>query len=126
MGLVLLPSLKLLDDGQRDQLTEGIRGRWKRFVHGGIALFLISGFYNYYRAIPNHDGDGLYHALVGTKMLLALIVFFFASVLVGRSAKFEKWRQQPQSILRVMIALSLVIVAISGFLKIRGIVEVIS
>ena len=126
MGLVLLPSLKLLDDEQRDRLTDGIRGRWKRFVHGGIALFLISGFYNYYQARPNHDGDGLYHALVGTKMLLALIVFFFASVLVGRSAKFEKWRQQPQSILRAMIALSLLIVAISGFLKIRGIVEVIS
>ena len=126
MGLVLLPSLKLLDDEQRDRLTDGIRGRWKRFVHGGIALFLISGFYNYYRAIPNHDGDGLYHALVGTKMLLALIVFFFASVLVGRSAKFEKWRQQPQFILRAMIMLSLLIVAISGFLKIRGIVEVIS
>lgn len=126
MGLVLLPSLKLLDDEQRDRLTDGIRGRWKRFVHGGIALFLISGFYNYYRAIPNHDGDGLYHALVGTKMLLALIVFFSASVLVGRSAKFEKWRQQPQFILRAMIVLSLLIVAISGFLKIRGIVEVIS
>ena len=126
MGLVLLPSLKVLDDEQRDRLTDGIRGRWKRFVHGGIALFLISGFYNYYRAIPNHDGDGLYHALVGTKMLLALIVFFFASVLVGRSAKFEKWRQQPQFILRAMIVLSLLIVAISGFLKIRGIVEVIS
>ena len=114
------------DDEQRDRLTDGIRGRWKRFVHGGIELFLISGFYNYYRAIPNHDGDGLYHALVGTKMLLALIVFFFASVLVGRSAKFEKWRQQPQFILRAMIVLSLLIVAISGFLKIRGIVEVIS
>ena len=126
MGLVLLPSLKLLDDEQRDRLTDGIRGHWKRFVHVGIALFLISGFYNYYRAIPNHDGDGLYHALVGTKMLLALIVFFSASVLVGRSAKFEKWRQQPQFILRAMIVLSLLIVAISGFLKIRGIVEVIS
>ena len=125
MGLVLLPSLKVLDDEQRDRLTDGIRGRWKRFVHGGIALFLISGFYNYYRAIPNHDGDGLYHALVGTKMLLALIVFFFASVLVGRSAKFEKWRQQPQFILRAMIVLSLLIVGISGFLKIRGIVEVV-
>ena len=91
-----------------------------------MTQFLISGFYNYYRAIPNHDGDGLYHALVGTKMLLALIVFFFASVLVGRAAKFERWRQQPQSILRAMIVLSLLIVAISGFLKIRGFVEVIS
>ena len=120
MAFVLLPSLASVEDETRQAFVQAMRGRWKRFVHGGIAIFLISGFYNYFRAMPKHEGDGLYHGMVGTKILLALVVFFFASVLVGRSAVFEGWRQNPAPKLRVMIFLAVVIVIISGFLKIRG------
>jgi len=120
MAFVLLPSLASVEDETRQALVQAMRGRWKRFVHGGIAIFLISGFYNYFRAMPKHEGDGLYHGMVGTKILLALVVFFFASALVGRSAVFEGWRQNPAPKLRVMIFLAVVIVIISGFLKIRG------
>ena len=54
-----------------------------------ILLFIVSGFYNFARAIPGHKGDGLYHALLGTKILLALILFAISSALVGRSKAFE-------------------------------------
>ena len=96
-------------------------GRWRRFVHIGIALFLISGFYNYMQAIPQHRGQGLYHALVGTKMLLALGVFFLAAALVGRSEKLEPMRQNRGKWLKVLVVLSAAIVAISGFVKVRGV-----
>ena len=74
--LVLMPAAKELADDAHNQLAASITGRWKRFVHGGVLLFLVTGFYNYFRAIPSHKGDSLYHALVGTKILLALGIFF--------------------------------------------------
>lgn len=100
-------------------LLPQIRERWKRFVHAGIALFLISGFYNYYRAMPLHQGDGLYHAVVGTKILLALFVFFLASVLVGRSAGTQRFRDQAPRWTLIMLAVSFLIVAMSGLVKVR-------
>lgn len=101
------------------ELLLSIRDRWKRFVHAGIALFLISGFYNYFRAMPLHKGDGLYHGLVGTKILLALFVFFLASALTGRSAGTQKFRDQAPKWAAVLVLVSFVIVAISGFVKVR-------
>ena len=121
MAAVLMPSVIKLDEDSRSSLMDNVRGRWKRFVHTGIGLFLITGFYNYFRAMPNHKGDGLYHAFVGTKIIMALFVFFLASVLVGRSPKFEGWRQNPMGILRLMLTLSAAIILMSGFLKIRGV-----
>ena len=115
-----MPAAKQLSEQSHDQLSAAVKGRWKRFVHIGVVLFLVSGFYNYWRAIPLHQGDGLYHALVGTKMLLALGVFFIAAALVGRSPKLESIRRQRGTWLTVMVLLAATIVAISGFVKVRG------
>ncbi|WP_144058651.1 hypothetical protein [Rhodopirellula sp. SWK7] len=117
---VLLPSAKTLSSEAHKQLAEAINGRWKRFIHGGIALFLISGFYNYFRAIPNHKGDGLYHGLLGAKMLMAFVIFFFASALVGRSPRFDGMRANKSKWLGLIVLLATIIVCLSGFLKIRG------
>lgn len=120
MWLVLMPSAKELPDESHDQLAVAVKSRWKRFVHFGILLFLISGFYNYARAVPNHKGDGLYHALVGTKMILAFTVFFLAAALVGRSEKLEGIRANKGKWLRIVVLLAATIVCISGFVKVRG------
>ncbi len=120
MLLVLMPSAKELDESPHKQLAAAVGGRWKRFVHLGILLFLISGFYNYFRAMPKHEGDSLYHALVGTKILIAMVVFFFASALVGRSAKFEGIRANRSKWLSITVVLAMIVVCISGFVKIRG------
>lgn len=119
--LVLIPAAKSLSNDSHDQLAAAIKDKWKRFVHIGILLFLASGFYNYFQAIPKHKGDGLYHALVGTKMLLAFAIFFIASALVGRSAKLEGIRKAKEKWLTIMVLLAAVIVGMSGFLKVRGV-----
>jgi uncharacterized membrane protein len=118
---VLMPSVKVFSGDEHSRLADAIRGRWKRFIHGGIALFLITGFYNYFRAIPLHRGDGLYHAMMGIKMLLALGVFFLAAAMVGRSARLESMRKNRATWLPVLVIVAVVIVAISGFLKVRGV-----
>jgi uncharacterized membrane protein len=121
MLLVLIPSAnEKLDDETHKSLGSTLIPRWKRIVHPGVLLFLVSGFYNYFRAIPLHKGDGLYHALIGTKMLLALGVFFLASALVGRSEKLEHFRANRAKWLKVLVLLAATIVTISGFAKVRG------
>jgi uncharacterized membrane protein len=120
---VLMPAAKQLSEESHDKLAAAVNGRWKQFVHTGILLFLISGFYNYIRAIPSHQGDGLYHALVGTKILLSMAVFFIASALVGRSEKLETIRGKRATWLKILVLLAATIVGIAGFVKVRGPVD---
>ncbi len=110
-----------LSPDQHDQFRAKVMSRWKWIVHRGIGLLLISGLINYGREIATgtHKGDGLYHALLGIKIILAFAIFFIASVLVGRSPKFESWRKDIRKWLAINIALAVIIIAISGFLKVR-------
>lgn len=118
---VLLPAAKQLSQEAHDLLASEVKKRWKKFVHIGILLFLVSGFYNYMQAIPLHKGDGLYHGLIGTKMILAFAMFFIASALVGRSAKLQGMRDSRAFWLKALVLMAIIIVAISGYVKVRGI-----
>jgi len=122
MRFVLMPAAEKLPSDAHDTLRGHVRAVWKVFVHVGVTLLLASGLYNYLVVmIPKHKGDALYHALMGTKILLALAVFFLAEVLVGRAPAFEGMRQKLKLWLVVVVLLGALIVAISGFLKIRGV-----
>jgi len=120
---ILMPSAnEALDQATHDKLRNRIMGTWKRVVHAGIALLLLSGGFNFWRTIAFGPTkvDSLYHALMGTKIVLALVVFFIASALVGRSAAFEGMRKNAKKWLAINILLATIIVAISGFLRVRG------
>lgn len=119
-AFVLLPSARQIDEGAHAKLSAAVVTRWRRYVHVGVLLFLITGIYNYSLAIPQHRGDGPYHAMMGTKILLALVVFFIAAALVGRSSRLERIRQRRATWLKVLAVVAAVIVAISGYLKIRS------
>lgn len=119
---ILLPAaVKNLSDDDHARLRAAVMGTWKKIVHAGIALFLITGGINYWRVIAaaTHKGDKLYHALLGTKIILALVIFFIASALVGRAAAFEGMRKNARTWLAVNLLLAAIVVAISGFLKVR-------
>ena len=113
--LAVMPAL----EGDNSDLVGRIRARWKKVVHLGIPVFLISGFYNYVTMIPKHKGDGLYHGLVGTKILLAMFVFFIASALVGNKPGTQKFRDEAKKWTGIMLMVAALIVAISGFVKVR-------
>ncbi len=117
---VLIPATAAMPESDERSLRVAVNQRWKRFVHIGIALFLVSGFYNFIRAIPLHKGDGLYHALIGTKILLAFAMFFIASALVGRSKAFDSMRKNRVVWLKVIVLLAIYVVANSGVAKVRG------
>jgi uncharacterized membrane protein len=123
VGWVLTPAATaVLTDEQHQALRERVNGIWKKLVMAAVGLLLLSGFYNYLVvALPLHKGDGLYHALMGTKIILALVVFFIASALVGRSPGLQKIRDNRRTWLRVGVTLGVLVVLIAGFLKVRGV-----
>lgn len=121
MLFVLHPAASLLAEDQRAALRAAMLKRWKMVVHLGVLLLLVSGGCNYwFYQIPAHPKDGPYHALMGVKMLLGLAVMFIAELLVGRTKLAEKLRQQLPRFLAINLTLALVIILISGFLKVRG------
>ncbi len=120
---VLLPSAAELPDDEHGKLRTAVMGRWKKFVHAGIGLLLLTGFYNYLGApTPANPPVSwkLYHPLVGTKILVALVLFAMSSGMVGRSSAFAGLRANPRRSLTIMLLLGAVIVGISGFLKVAG------
>ena len=120
MRFVLMPAAAELPDDTHNALREQVVGRWRKFIGTGILLFLISGFYNYYLAIPTSrvEESRLYHPLMGVKILLSLAVFFLASALTGRSKALQGIRQNAKRWLTVTVVLAVLVVAIAGFLKV--------
>ena len=116
---VLMPAAAELPEEQHLALKERLRVRWSKFVMSGIAMLLLSGFYNFYVGMGQHKGQPpLWHILAGTKMLLGFGAFFLASVLSGRSAKFAPLRANAKKWLGILVLLLTVITAIGGYLKV--------
>lgn len=119
LRFVLGPAASQLPDDAHAMLKERVLAKWKKFVHAGIALFLLTGFFNYLViAAPGHKGDKIYHMLMGIKILLALVVFVLSSALVGRSKAFEGIRAKARIWQGAILVIAALIIAISGFVKV--------
>jgi uncharacterized membrane protein len=119
MRFVLMPAAQPLPQAEHDALRARVMGTWKKFVHAGILLFLVSGFWNFVRGMKGPITP-LYHPLMGVKILLSFGVFFLASALVGRSSAFEAMRKDSRKWLAVTIALAALAAALGGAVKLFG------
>ena len=123
----LLPALRDLDEPTRDRIHDGIRRSWLPWVIGAITLLLASGLANFllFNARVKAEGwaDGQwmrqtsYHALFGAKFLLALVIFYLASGLVGRGEGTRWIRANRATWLSVTLGLGLAVVMLSGWMR---------
>lgn len=123
----LLPAMSELDAANRDKLHDAIRRRWLPWVIGAITLLFASGLANFllFNARVKAEGwDGgmwmrqtSYHALFGAKFLLAIVIFYFASALVGRGQGTQWIRDARATWLSVTLGLALAVVMISGWMR---------
>jgi len=119
LRFVLAPAAAQLSESEHEKLKGLVMATWKRFVHIGIALFLVSGLYNFIVVqLPAHKGDKFYRHLMEVKVLISLVIFFLASALVGRSKSFESMRRNSKLWQSVLIVLAAIVVGISGFAKV--------
>jgi uncharacterized membrane protein len=122
MRFALAPALAGLDEKARQQLHDGVRARWARFVMLAIALLLVSGIANMVLIPMNYELSGVvnnqqYSMITGIKFVLALPIFLFASYLTGRSAAAKKFQASAPLWMNVNLALALAMVLIGGYLK---------
>jgi uncharacterized membrane protein len=128
LRFALIGAVVELADEQRKALVERIRSNWAKLVHAAIAFLLISGIWNFVRFVNEYKTpeweawrlaySALYQFVFGAKFVLALIVFFIASALAGRSNFTRKFRDDAKWWLSVNLVLMLIIVGLSGVLRI--------
>ena len=116
--IYMVVAAKALTTESAAGLRFAIMKRWKPLLHPTIVIFLITGFYTYLvetRFI--HEGQPLYHALIGVKFLLAIFVFalfIIMSSTLNWSAKFR----DKKSMWLLLVLLSLSVILIGGVLGI--------
>ncbi|MFM7207957.1 MAG: hypothetical protein ACKO4T_14945 [Planctomycetaceae bacterium] len=123
----LLPALNVLDEETRERIHEGIRRKWLPWVIGTITLLVASGLANFllFNARVREEGWAggewmratSYHALFGAKVLLAVVVFYLASGLVGRGQGTAWIRRDRATWLSLTIGLAVAVVIISGWMR---------
>jgi hypothetical protein len=109
--------MSVLSAEEHDRLRTPLLKRWKIVVHSSIAIFLLTGFYNYLAVTRfRHEGQGLYHGLFGLKFCLAIVVFALAIALTSRGEVFAPVRANARLWLAVLVALAVVVVMLGGVL----------
>ena len=106
-----------LENDASTELREAVRRRWSRLVMASILFLLASGLYNSALKAIDYQLDGVYHGLLGLKIVLGLVVFYLASVLSGRSEKAKRFRENEVYWLNILCVLMLIIVLAGGYMK---------
>jgi len=117
MRLAYAPSLTVLPDEQREALQESVRKRWAIMVMLGSGLLLISGFYNIYWVMKRFHVEPWYNGIFLVKFLLAMGIFFIASLLTGRSERAAGIRKNMKFWLNINLVLAVIVVCIAGAMK---------
>lgn len=123
MLIGLLPAMReSLDESAAGRLRDSVSKHWGKVVHASIGLLLITGGYNFWilgmQPVADKQMSAMpYHGIFGVKFLLALVVFVIGTAMVGKSAAFEKLRADAGKWLKVLVAIALLIVLLSGLLN---------
>lgn len=126
LRIALLPAAATLADPARAALQDAVRRRWAKVVMMSISMLIVSGLYNFIKFFlaskewPEAWKNGpahVYQALFGVKILLALVIFFISSTQVGRSPALARFRENAKFWITLNLALALVLVVLSGELR---------
>ena len=115
-GFVLGPAMSALGDGDRAALSERVATRFRPIALAALALLLISGGYNLFRAMER-GVDSAYHMAFGIKFLLALhvlgMLFIVSTPPSGDPAKDAK---RPRLMIGGAIS-ALIVFALGAYLQ---------
>lgn len=117
MRFALHPALPTLPADQQKALRAAVRARWAKWVMASSGFLLISGIVNFVTYIKAKEIEDPYHAVIGIKMLLGVVIMGIASLLVGRSANAEKFREKADMWLNLNLVLAVIVVCIGGYLR---------
>ena len=118
LRFVVVPSIGAISTDSFKSLHGQMRPRWAKIVAAAIGTLLITGLINFVITVKLYDVPKWYHMVWGIKFLIAMVIFFISSVMAGRSALADKFRENVRFWLNLNILLAVVVVCLSGVLKI--------
>jgi uncharacterized membrane protein len=114
--LILIPSLGVLTQEQREALSKAVAGRFRWASWSAIALLVLSGLYNIRRFYWEEPWDRAWKFLT-LKILLSFVLFGIILGLGIPFRLFEPLRVRRRKWLFVAFALGIVVVLISAYLR---------
>ena len=100
-----------------DAWFNGNRSAWAKWVGIATAVLLVTGLFNFITIIKTNQIATSYHMLGGLKIVVALVIFFFAAVLAGKTALADRMRANMKFWLTITMLIGLVIVIIGGVMR---------
>ena len=118
LRLVIAPQVAK-NDASAEKVFGTRRRTWALTVMVTTLLLIASGFYNLFMVIiwPNESLPPLYHMLFGMKFLLALVLFFVAAAIGGKSSMADKYRGSLRTLLNLALAVSVAIVVLAAVMR---------
>jgi uncharacterized membrane protein len=114
--VILLPSVEVFGDEQRNQLLKVVMGRFRWVSWAAILLLLGSGLYNI-RLRAWEAPWGPYWKWLTLKIFLALCVFAISLLLTLPIPAFNRFRARRQMWLSIALGAALVVILISAYLR---------
>jgi uncharacterized membrane protein len=114
--VVLLPSVRVLNDEQRGVLLRTVMGRFRWASWGAILLLLGSGLYNL-RVRAWEAPWGPYWKVLTVKIILAFCVFIITLLLTLPIPALDRIRARRQMWLSIGLGIALGVILISAYLR---------
>jgi uncharacterized membrane protein len=114
--VILLPSVQVFGDEQRNQLLKVVMDRFRWVSWGAILLLLGSGLYNV-RLRAWEAPWGPYWKWLTVKIVLAFCVFTIALLLTLPLPAFNRFRARRQMWLSIALGVALTVILISAYLR---------
>jgi uncharacterized membrane protein len=113
---ILIPSVQVFSDEQRNQLLKVVMDRFRWASWGAILLLLGSGLYNV-RLRAWEAPWGPYWKWLTLKIFLAFCVFTISLLLTLPVPAFNRFRARRQMWLSIALGVALVVILISAYLR---------
>ncbi len=115
---VVVPGATVTSEGDNASAYFGAKRRnWALIVMACTLLLLLSGVYNLMIRIRSYELPMEYHILFGIKFVLALVVFFAAALVSGRSPAAERARSNVTTWLNAALVCALLLFVTAAALR---------
>jgi len=116
LGWALLPA-----GAEGAPVSPAVLRRFKRLFHIAMGLLLLSGAYNLIVVLPKANALGdvkpMYHSLLGTKILLALVLFAIMVDWLARASRSEAAAPSRSPAITVAVLLALLVLLLSATVR---------
>jgi len=115
--LAVVAPRAIANGGNADAWFDGNRAAWAKWVGIATAVLLLTGLFNFVMIVKMNQIATSYHMLGGVKILVAMVIFFLAAILAGKTALADNLRTNMKFWLKVTMSVGLLIVVIGSVMR---------